>query len=188
MHDVCCHDAETPAIYLKFTIGGISHWLVINAHFLENYKACYLQAFLQHAKVFASSSERRKWKIMSITSLHVFQTLKGWFLETKSCLQMGAFNSLWINSYSGWKSESKIWLFRPDWSAVYTDIRKKKKKTSGGIGQMDSHLKRDENLLLWCLCSVVNRCGKSMSSFSASVFACTRCGWVLVHLWDPAYR
>lgn len=152
MHDVCCHDAETPAIYLKFTISGISHWLVINAHFLENYKTCYLQAFLQHAKVFASSSEKRKWKIMSITSLHVFQTLKGpnsafkWDLSILSC--------------SGWKSESKIWLFRSDWSAVYIDIRKKR-KTSGGTGQMDSHLKRDENLLLECLCSVVNRCGRA---------------------------
>lgn len=131
MHDVCCHDAETPAIYLKFTISGISHWLVINAHSLENYKTCYLQAFLQHAKIFASSSEKRKWKIMSITSLPVFQTLKGWFLETKFCLQMGAFSSLWINIYSGWKSESKISLFRLDWSAFYLDIRKRGKPLGG---------------------------------------------------------
>lgn len=25
MHDVCCHDAENPAIYLKVTVRGILH-------------------------------------------------------------------------------------------------------------------------------------------------------------------
>lgn len=34
-------------------------------------------------------------------------------------------------------------------------------------------MKRDKSLLLWYFCSVVNRCGKSMSSFHTSMSACT---------------
>lgn len=150
MHDVCCHDAETPAIYLKFTISGISHWLVINAHFLENYKTCSLQAFLQHAKVFASTSEKRKWKIMSITPLHVFQTLEGWFLETNSAfkweLSILCESTVILGQNMKAKFDSLDLI-----DLLFTLILKKEENLCGGTAQMDSHLKRDKNLLFYCL-------------------------------------